>query len=236
MSGYGRRNQRSPHVSPVVVSLLIQILSQLEKLPYKPPVTLGLLAMNIIAHIHPDPYFLDYSLTNVRQNCIWPSLIVSSLTNNHSILWNRIVLAGFMHADDMHLYYNMLSLLWKGVQLEQQFGSFQFGILVVYSLLASHILLVVMSYVVYAVTQNIHISSYDSCAIGFSAVLFSLKYVLNQNSPAYTSILGFQVPSKWAAWAELVLASLLSPQVSFIGHLAGILAGYLYVHMDSVAR
>eukprot|EP01031_Cornospumella_fuschlensis_P027847 gene27847-33628_t len=136
-----------------------------------------------------------------------------------------------MHADDVHLYYNMLSLLWKGVQLETQLGSYQFAILVVYSLLVSHTLLVVLAYVVYAFTRDFHLSGYDSCAIGFSAVLFSLKYVLNHNSPTHTSILGLQIPSKWAAWAELVLASLLSPQASFLGHLAGILAGYLYVHM-----
>ena len=31
----------------------------------------------------------------------------------------RLLAAPFLHASDMHLYYNMSSLLWKGRQLER---------------------------------------------------------------------------------------------------------------------
>lgn len=47
------------------------------------------------------------------------------------------------------------------------------------------------------------------------------------------------VPSKYIFWAELVLIQLITPNVSFVGHLAGILVGLLYtkgplkVFMDS---
>lgn len=37
------------------------------------------------------------------------------------------------------------------------------------------------------------------------------------------------------AWAELVLASLFNPQASFLGHLAGILAGLLHVRLIAPA-
>lgn len=71
---------------------------------------------------------------------------------------------------------------------------------------------------------------YSHCAVGFSAVLFALKVVLNWNSPAYTSVYGVLVPARHAAWAELVLVQMFVPGTSFLGHLCGILAGLLYVH------
>lgn len=43
--------------------------------------------------------------------------------------------------------------------------------------------------------------SFHSCAVGFSSVLFSLKYVLNATSPGYTSVGGFQVPTRQVHYA-----------------------------------
>ncbi|RQM29076.1 hypothetical protein B5M09_002003 [Aphanomyces astaci] len=63
------------------------------------------------------------------------------------------------------------------------------------------------------------------CSIGFSAVLFALKVVLNQSSPAYTNILGIPVHTKYAAWVELAYLHYFVPGSSFVGHLAGICAG-----------
>lgn len=37
---------------------------------------------------------------------------------------------------------------------------------------------------------------FNNCAIGISAVLFGLKVVLNHDAPAYSSILGFSLPTK----------------------------------------
>ena len=39
----------------------------------------------------------------------------------------------------------------------------------------------------------------------------------------------FSVPRKWYAIVYLILMSVLIPGVSFIGHLCGILSGYLFV-------
>jgi rhomboid domain-containing protein 1 len=40
---------------------------------------------------------------------------------------------------------------------------------------------------------------------------------------------GVVVPSNWAYWLELVLIQVMVPNASFIGHLAGILVGLLFV-------
>lgn len=42
--------------------------------------------------------------------------------------------------------------------------------------------------------------------------------------------MGISFPTQHAAWLELVLISMITPNASFLGHLAGILAGFLYMH------
>ena len=207
--------------------LIYQLYSQLERLPVKPPVTIALLALNIIPHIL-EINLLGYDMSNIGQNCIKPSIIVTSLVDGRGILLNRLVLAGFMHVDESHLYYNMMSLCWKGINLEIQMGTPAFLQLVVFSFLVSHSLMVLLSYVLYIYSD--FTASYHTCAIGFSAVLFSLKYVWNLSDTSNSNIMGINVSSNYAAWLELILVSVLHPNVSFIGHLSGILAGIIYVH------
>ena len=48
-----------------------------------------------------------------------------------------------------------------------------------------------------------------------------------------TNVWGIHVPTKHAAWVELVVISLVTPNASFVGHLAGILAGVLYCRLPS---
>lgn len=73
---------------------------------------------------------------------------------------------------------------------------------------------------------------YSEYAVGFSGVLFAMKVVLNSQSENYTAVHGILiVPSRYAAWAELILIQLLVPGVSFLGHLGGILAGILYLRL-----
>jgi hypothetical protein len=106
-------------------------------------------------------------------------------------------------------------------------GSVYFGFLIFFLVILSHVLVVILSWFF-----SIVLGSYaplEQCAIGFSAVLFALKVVLNYNSPTYSNVYGFQVPTKYAAWLELVLIHLLVPRSSFMGHMCGILAGYLYI-------
>ena len=194
----------------------------------KPPVTIFLLAANIWPHLaHVD--VLGYSLWDVQQNCLHPEKIWTAFWKGDGILLNRLILPGFMHIDDHHLYYNMLSLCWKGVNLEKKMGSAAFLQLVVFSLVVSHMLMVLLAYLLYANSE--FGSSYHTCAVGFSAVLFSLKYVWNQESGGSTNIMGLAIPTRHAAWFELFLVSIVTPNASFVGHLAGILAGILYLHM-----
>ncbi|KAJ7542159.1 hypothetical protein O6H91_10G092500 [Diphasiastrum complanatum] len=140
----------------------------------------------------------------------------------------RVFMSAFYHVDETHLVYNMLSLLWKGVQLEVNIGSGKFAAMIAVLLGLSHGLVVLLSKVLSADSPEL---LYTDCAVGFSAVLFALKVVLNYNSPRHTNIYGVLVPSRYAAWAELILIQIFVPGTSFVGHLCGILAGLLYIHV-----
>lgn len=217
--------------SPMVMMLLFQLWEQFQRLEHKPPVTIGLLACNILPFIM-DMNIFGYDLSDVSGNCLNPYKVVSALTIDKTFSWNRIILPAFMHADDCHLYYNMLSLSWKGIHLEQELGSGDFLQLVIFSLITSHLLVVVIAYVLFEILgYSSSMTGYNTCAIGFSAVLFSLKFVWNNLSPETTNVMGISVPSRYAAWVELVIISLITPNVSFLGHLCGILAGMLYLHV-----
>ena len=56
---------------------------------------------------------------------------------------HRLLTSSFYHLDDMHLYYNMASFLWKGHTLEQKYGARKFAIiLTVFSALSQVLMLV----------------------------------------------------------------------------------------------
>ncbi len=188
---------------------------------------MGLLALNIVPHITEVDVF-GWNLANVSQNCLHPQKIFVALAAGDGVLVNRLLLSSFIHADDYHLYYNMLSLCYKGVNLERELGSAKFLQLVAFSLVVSHSLMVLLACLLHGFFD--YSATFHSCAVGFSAVLFALKYVWNQKADSTTNLYGIYVPTKHAAWAELVLISLITPNASFVGHLAGILAGILYVH------
>ncbi|GMT37493.1 hypothetical protein PFISCL1PPCAC_28790, partial [Pristionchus fissidentatus] len=60
-------------------------------------------------------------------------------------------------------------------------------------------------------------------------VIFALKVLSSTYTPEDVWLMGWlPVPSRYACWAELLLIQVLSPNASFVGHLAGILAGLAY--------
>jgi rhomboid domain-containing protein 1 len=63
-----------------------------------------------------------------------------------------------------------------------------------------------------------------------TGVIFALKLITTLENPeGYSYVQGFRVPTRYTAWAELIAIHLLVPNASFIGHLAGILAGLIYM-------
>jgi rhomboid domain-containing protein 1 len=83
--------------------------------------------------------------------------------------WKRMLISAFEHGDDMHLYYNMISFLVKGVNLEPKLGSLYFGYLnLVFSVACSAIYIGLAQGMAKMFTPLY----LDQCAIGFSGAFY----------------------------------------------------------------
>ncbi|XP_065267072.1 rhomboid-related protein 4 [Emys orbicularis] len=194
---------------------LILLLSQVFQVGLEniPPVTLGTLALNVFLFLKPLKPLLKVCIS--VDQCYYQKD------------WQRLLLSPVHHADDWHLYFNMVSLLWKGIKLERKLGSVLFGyIIAVFSVLIGIVYMVLE----FALAGLLNDPSYKmNCAVGFSGVLFALKVLNNHYHPGGTSnIMGIRVSGRYACWLELVAIHLCSPGTSFAGHLAGILVGLMY--------
>ena len=220
--GYGRGYGRRRSAGLGVFLLAAQILQM--GVQHIPPVTLGIVAANASVYLGLLRRFRLIRVPSIKEAC------VSAFHVWHKGQWSRLIWAAFLHADEWHLYYNMASFLWKGRSLEPRMGSARFLYLIaVFTVLTSATLVALNLIAVDALSQPHY---YTDCAVGFSAVLFALKILTTFDMPpsARTSIMGFiVVPTRYACWVELVVTSLLFPNVSFLGHLAGILVGLAYV-------
>lgn len=203
--------------------LALHTFSEYYRLERKPPVTAGLLAANTLIYLRPA--FLDPILPAIDE--VW--------FNAHLILKHkdlkRFFLSPFYHMNESHLVYNMLSLLWKGIQLETSMGSIEFASMVATLIAMSQGITILLSKSLLLFFEY-EKAYYYEYAVGFSGVLFAMKVVLNSQTSDYTYVHGILVPSRYAAWAELILIQLFVPGVSFLGHLGGILAGCLYLHLE----
>ncbi|XP_004776649.1 rhomboid-related protein 4 isoform X4 [Mustela nigripes] len=196
---------------------LILLLSQIFHVGISniPPVTLATLVLNIWFFLNP--------LKPLFESC----LSVEKCYQQKD--WQRLLLSPLHHADDWHLYFNMASMLWKGIHLERRLGSRWFAyVIVTFSLLTG----VLYLFLEFALAEFLDEPDFRrNCAVGFSGVLFALKVLNNHYCPGgFANILGFPVPNRLACWAELLAIHFLSPGTSFAGHLAGILVGLMYTH------
>lgn len=118
-----------------------------------PPVTLATLALNVYLFLAP--------LAPLMRACV-------SVQACWDRDWRRLLLAPLHHADDWHLYYNMVSLLWKGSQLERRLGGAWFAYLLsVFSLLTGVVYLLLQA----GLAELTDDPSYNmQCAVGFSGL------------------------------------------------------------------
>lgn len=184
-----------------------------------PPVTLVTVIAQVLIYMQLIP-----NIPNLHKAC----------TSNYHVWnrsqWSRLILSSFYHLDDMHLYYNMVSFIWKGKTLERKMKSKKFFIvLTLFSVLTQVVMLLLNKLFAEALSSDHFL---NTCAAGFSAVIFSLKVLTTADSDENVNVMGLpiNVPSRYACWAELILIHLLVPNSSFTGHLAGILVGLLYTN------
>ena len=109
----------------------------------------------------------------------WPDLsevCISPINVYYREDWTRLLFAAFFHVDEWHLYYNMVSFLWKGLTLERRLGSFYFAYLIAVFSLLTNAATVALSM---AAEKVMHDHSYLSqCAVGFSGSCIWINIVL----------------------------------------------------------
>lgn len=228
---------RRPHphnrrFSPYGALLLYQLIDRIAALDTKPPITLILILLNLSIfalrtfqrRLPTNLFPLAQTLANARV-CLHPSAVLRGER------W-RLILSSFVHINDLHVLYNMTSFLYKGVTLESALGSEYFLALIFYLSITAHALYILIAIVCHRL--GITSALMDRCVVGFSGVIFGLKVVINSDqryADRATRIFGISIPGGGAPWTELLLASALMPNVSFLGHLTGIFAGLIYVYL-----
>ncbi|KAJ0980053.1 hypothetical protein J5N97_015527 [Dioscorea zingiberensis] len=214
---FGARRRVSTGMLPL---LALHVANEYRRAGRKPPVTAGLLLANTLIYLRPGA--LHRILPSIDRVWFNPYLILKYGDVK------RFFLSAFYHIGESHLVYNMMSLVWKGIQLETSMGSIEFASMVAALVGMSQgiTLLLAKGLLIFFGYEDAY---YNQYSVGFSGVLFALKVILNSQSDDLTYIHGLIIPARHAAWAELILIQMFVPGVSFLGHLGGILAGLLYL-------
>lgn len=133
---------------------LLMLLSQVFHVGINniPPVTLATLALNVWLFLNP--------LKPLHYSCISVEKCYQQKD------WQRLLLSPLHHADDWHLYFNMVSMLWKGIKLERRLGSRWFGyIITTFSLLTGVVYLLLQ----FTLAEFMNEPDFRrNCAVGFS--------------------------------------------------------------------
>jgi membrane associated rhomboid family serine protease len=164
------------------------------------------------------------------------STITSSLTlsPSHVILRGQVWLlwtSSFLHGSIIHLAMNVMSWIGLASRLESQtMGTLPLMVTVLVSAcILTPVLHVLMATIAY---YGLGISTwFYEHSLGFSGVLFHitvLEVAWNNAAHQQRSVLGLvSVPPMWYPWVLLIVLQFMVPQISFLGHLSGILAGYI---------
>lgn len=138
----------------------------------------------------------------------------------------RGVTAIFSHLNLLHIVFNVSSL-WSLRSIEKAFGTITY-FKISYILLIVSVLTTMGIYHIWIKYGGIR--EYESTyAVGYSGVIFGLMtvgYVSAKQSRI--SFFGLSIPLSLAPFGSLLLTQLLIPNASFVGHLSGIIAGYMY--------
>lgn len=140
----------------------------------------------------------------------------------------RIITSALFHVNLMHIGMNMMSTLAIGTSLERRCGTLYQMTTVLWGILLTSAVYIFAAWLPYAMFGYANWMSGHS--VGFSGVIFQLSVLEASLHPegSSRSVFGlFRVPSKAYPWALLVALQFIMPQVSFLGHLSGILVGTL---------
>lgn len=165
--------------------------------------------------------FMQYDVISIYLNkyrIFSPKMIVE----NHDFI--RLIIPHICHVSFGHLFINMLSFHRIGHIMEVILKNRYIYIILFTGLLSCLIHTLIGLIGVYVYNDY---GVYLTGGLGFSSIIFGLRYIYFSRLNTTINMLGFDMHSSYATWIELFLAKILMPNTSFIGHLSGIFAGML---------
>ena len=236
--GYRTRGRRTAGGFDPTTTLLVSMLPFARKIlaiphKHKVVITIALLALNLV-NFYELPVVSDivseilpHVTPTIQEACLRPEggRGFSAIVNPKRLIWSA-----FLHMDEYHLYHNMASLLTKGQQLEMAWGSIEFFFMTAFVLVFAHGLYI------YAAAVLDLLGKEQSCAIGFSAVLFGYKTILQMQGARQATSWWESLTNSRISWVELVSIHMVNRNASFLGHVAGIVAGFVYASVRREVR
>ena len=139
-----------------------------------------------------------------------------------------MITSSFFHGSLLHIGMNMMSYIALGKSLERKFGTLFMTFTVAYSVVLTSVIYMIIACATYAVGSEKIMNQHS---LGFSGVLFHLLVLESTGRPNTSqsqSIFGIlHIPAKYYPWFMLVAIQFLMPNISFVGHLSGVLCGTL---------
>ncbi|KAH3763696.1 rhomboid-like protein [Pelomyxa schiedti] len=133
----------------------------------------------------------------------------------------------WFHQGILHLLMNMMAFYFMSCTLEHRTGTLRYSWLLFIMGVLGGLIHVGVSYFL----SLIGLVSLKTCGVGYSGVIFGVLVIECHLSETLSrSVFGFfTVPSKLYPWILLALMQIIIPNASFLGHMAGIFTGYLYL-------
>jgi len=157
----------------------------------------------------------------IEDTCINPDAMWSHIITSLP----RYILHSFVHANILHIILNSIALIHFSSNFEKHVGS----VLLIYIVLIFTVLIAIVYSFVAQVLSILFINKWmNTCTIGISGVLFSFITIESLNNETVRNVRGIEIPSKYNPWILLVFTQIFWPKASFLGHLSGIIIGYLY--------
>ena len=141
-----------------------------------------------------------------------------------------IITSALYHGGFMHIAMNMMSMVAIGGSLEKHMGTLSMAVTILHSIIWTSVLYTVIAWMAFAVFD--YEKLWFQHSVGFSGVLFHLSVLECHMGPLQPrNLFGIvSVSPQWYPWVLWIVLQFILPNLSFLGHLSGIVVGTLHLH------
>ena len=145
--------------------------------------------------------------------------------------WWRTISSTLAHIQILHLAFNLITL-WSTGFIEEWKGSLLYFQISFLLFMLSEIAMIISYYIM---SKYLNREEYVSnmYAVGYSAILFGFMGYGCIKSNGNYPVFGAVIPFYLGPFIMLLLISLMIPNASFVGHLSGIIAGFIIGFIDA---